>query len=145
MTEEKIILTDEPLKSPDQDKLGFAPFAKRIATIIKNMQVKESVVFAVYGKWGSGKTTFLDFLTYYLKGDESIIIVKFNPWWFSEKEDLIRQFLYNLKLAWDRSTKLKDIAKKLEPYIEAFGEIPKFGWVFKFFSKFTRDSQKNIA
>ena len=145
MTEEKIILTDEPLKSPDQDKLGFAPFAKRIATIIKNMQVKESVVFAVYGKWGSGKTTFLDFLTYYLKGDESIIIVKFNPWWFSEKEDLIRQFLYNLKLTLGRSTKLKDIAKKLEPYIEAFGEIPKFGWIFKVVSKLIRASQKNIA
>jgi len=145
MTEEKIILTDEPLKSPDQDKLGFAPFAKRIATIIKNMQVKESVVFAVYGKWGSGKTTFLDFLTYYLKDDESIIIVKFNPWWFSEKEDLIRQFLYNLKLTLDRSTKLKDIAKKLEPYIEAFGEIPKFGWIFKVVSKLIRASQKNIA
>jgi len=142
MTEEKIILTDESLKSPDQDKLGFAPFAERIATIIKDIQVEESVVFAVYGKWGSGKTTFIDFLTYYLKDDESITIVKFNPWWFSGKEDLIRQFLYNLKLTWDRSTKLKDIAKKLEPYIEAFGEIPKFGWVFKFFSKFTRDSQK---
>ena len=79
MTEEKIIFTDEPLKSPNQDRLGFAPFAGRIATIIKNMQVKESIVFAVCGKWGSGKTTFLNFLAYYLKGDESIIIVQFNP------------------------------------------------------------------
>jgi len=52
MTEKKIILADEPLKSPDQDKLGFAPFTKRIATIIKNMQVKESIVFAIYGEWG---------------------------------------------------------------------------------------------
>jgi len=145
MTEEKIIFTDEPLKSPNQDRLGFAPFAKRIATIIKNMQVKESIVFAVCGKWGSGKTTFLNFLAYYLKGDESIIIVQFNPWWFSGKEDLIQQFLYNLKLTLDRSTKLKDIAKKLEPYIKAFGEIPKFGWIFKVVSKLIRASQKNIA
>jgi len=124
MTGEKIILTDEPLKSPNQDRLGFAPFAEKNATIIKNMQVKESVVFAVYGKWGSGKTTFLNFLVHYLKEEDSIIIVKFNPWWFSGREDLIRQFLYNLKLTLDRSTKLKDVVKKLEPYVEALGEIP---------------------
>jgi len=144
MGEEKIILTDEPLKSPDQDKLGFAPFAKRIATIIKNMQVKESIVFAVYGEWGSGKTTFLNFLTYYLKDGNSITIVKFNPWWFSGKEKLIRQFLHNLKLTLDRSTKLKDIAKTLEPYIEAIGEIPQIGGFFKAGWKFIKVSQKNI-
>jgi len=46
----KIILTDKPLESPEQDKLGFAPFAQRIANVIKNMEVKESVIFGVYGK-----------------------------------------------------------------------------------------------
>ena len=145
MTEEKIIFTDEPLKSPEQDRLGFAPFAERVANVIKNMQVKESIVFAVYGKWGSGKTTFLNFLTSYLNDDNSITIVKFNPWWFSGKEDLIRQFLHNLKLTLDRSTKLKEIAKALEPYIEALGEIPKFGWIFKVVSGFKKASRKSIV
>lgn len=141
---EKIILTDEPLKSPYQDKLAFAPFAKKIATIIKNMQVKENIVFAVYGKWGSGKTTFLNFLAHHLKEDDSIIIVKFNPWWFSGKEDLIRQFLYNLKITLGKSTNLKNIAKTLEPYIEALGEIPQLGGFFRVGWRFIKASQKNI-
>ena len=144
MTGEKIILTDEPLKSPNQDRLGFAPFAEKNATIIKNMQVKESVVFAVYGKWGSGKTTFLNFLVHYLKEEDSIIIVKFNPWWFSGREDLIRQFLYNLKLTLGRSTKLKYVVKILEPYVEALGEIPQIGGIFKAVQKFKKASQKSV-
>jgi len=83
---EQMVLADVPLKTPEQDKLGFAPFAKRVASVIKRMDVKESVVFGIYGKWGSGKTTFLNFLTHYLNTDNSVIIVRFNPWWFSGKE-----------------------------------------------------------
>ncbi len=146
MTEEEIIFTDEPLKSPGQDILGFAPFAERVAdVIIKNKQVKESIVFAVYGKWGAGKTTFLNFITSYLNNQNTITIVNFNPWWFSGKEDLIRQFLHNLKLTLNKSTKLKEIAKALEPYIEAFAEIPKVGWIFKGVSKLKKNSQKSIV
>ena len=113
MTGEKIILTDEPLKSPNQDRLGFAPFAEKIATIIKNMQVKESVVFAVYGKWGSGKTTFLNFLVHYLKEEDSIIIVKFNPWWFSGKENLLLQFFNTLNVVLGKDgTKLEKVTNR---------------------------------
>ena len=144
MKEEKIILTDKPLESPEQDRLGFAPFAQRIANVIKNMEVKESVVFGVYGKWGSGKTTFLNFLTYYLKDDESITIVKFNPWWFSGKEDLIWQFFQNIKLTFDKLIKLKNIAKTLEPYIEALGAFPKVGGFFEALLKYIETSQKTV-
>ena len=145
MTEERIILKDEPLKSPNKDRLGFAPFAERVANVIKNMKVKESIVFAIYGKWGSGKTTFLNFIISYLEDINSVTIVKFNPWWFSGKEDLIRQFFHNLKLTLDKSIKLKEIAKALEPYIEALGEVPKFGWIFKVVSRFKKASQKSIV
>jgi len=123
MTEEKIIFTDEPLKSPNQDRLGFAPFAGRIATIIKNMQVKESIVFAVCGKWGSGKTTFLNFLAHYLKEDNSIIIVKFNPWWFSGKEHLLLQFFNTLNVALSKDgSKLE----KMTEHLKIFSRILSF-------------------
>jgi len=142
--EEKTILTDQPLESPEQDKLGFAPFAERVATLIKTMQVKESIVFGVYGKWGTGKTTFLNFLTYYLKNDESIVIVKFNPWWFSGKEDLIWQFFKSIKLSFGRLTKLRKIVKTLEPYMEAFGMVPNIGWIVKTLLKCKKAFQKDV-
>ncbi len=146
MKKEKIILADQPLESPEQDKLGFAPFAQHIATIIKNLQVKESVVFGLYGKWGTGKTTFLNFLTYYLNDDESIVIVKFNPWWFSGKEDLIGQFLQNIKLTFDKSTKTmqKNISKKIDPYIKALGAVPKVGWIAKTWMEYEKASEKTV-
>ena len=122
MDERKIILTEKPLKSPDQDKLGFAPFAKRIANIIKDMQVTESIVFSVCGKWGSGKTTFLNFLAHYLKEDDSIIIVKFNPWWFSGKENLLLQFFNTLNVALDKDgSKLEKVTKHLKIFSNILG------------------------
>ncbi len=122
MAKEKIILTDKSLKSPDQDKLGFAPFAKRIADIIKNMQVKESIVFAVCGRWGSGKTTFLNFLAHYLKKDDSIIIVKFNPWWFSGKENLLLQFFNTINAALGKDgSKLEKVTKHLKIFSRILG------------------------
>ena len=140
MTGEKIILTDEPLKSPNQDRLGFAPFAEKIATIIKNMQVKESVVFAVYGKWGSGKTTFLNFLVHYLKEEDSIIIVKFNPWWFSGKENLLLQFFNTLNVVLGKDgTKLEKVTKYLKIFSKILGLLSSSAPIISPFLKPAKD------
>jgi len=140
MTEEKIIFTDEPLKSPDQDRLGFAPFAERIATIIKNMQVKESIVFAVCGKWGSGKTTFLNFLTHYLKENDSIIIVQFNPWWFSGKENLLLQFFNTLNVVLGKDgTKLEKVTKHLKIFSKILGLLSSSAPIISPFLKPAKD------
>jgi len=119
-----MVLADVPLKTPEQDKLGFAPFAKRVASVIKRMDVKESVVFGIYGKWGSGKTTFLNFLTHYLNNDNSVIIVRFNPWWFSGKEKLLLQFFSNLSRTLGRSDKLKEVVDKLKLFLKFLKPLP---------------------
>ncbi len=119
-----MVLTDTPLKNPEQDRLGFAPFAKRVASVIKHMDIKESVIFAVYGKWGSGKTTFLNFLTHYLSDDDSVIITRFNPWWFSGKEKLLLQFFSNLSRTLGRDDKLKEIVSKLKLFLKILKALP---------------------
>ena len=135
-----MILTDEPLKSPDQDRLGFAPFAKRIATIIKNMQVKESIVFAVCGKWGSGKTTFLNFLTHYLMEKDSIITVKFNPWWFSGKENLLLQFFNTLNVVLGKNgSKLEKVTKHLKIFSKILGLLSSSAPIISPFLKPAKD------
>jgi len=118
------VLADEPLRTPEQDRLGFASFAEGVASVIKHMEVKESVVFAVYGKWGSGKTTFLNFLTHYLSGDDLVIIVRFNPWWFSGKEKLLLQFFSNLSKVLGRSDKLKEVVSKLKLFLRILKPLP---------------------
>lgn len=119
MKEKIEISTDQPLKSPENDRLGFAPFAKKIADIIKTMQVNESIVFAVQGKWGSGKSTFLNFINFYLNDSDTTIIVKFNPWWFRNKEDLLMKFFLIMQKTLGKTGKFKKVIK----YLDTFSKI----------------------
>ena len=86
---------DSALSDPKADRLGYATFAKHLADGICQMAIAEGYVIAVYGPWGSGKSTILNFLVHYLKQrpeDEQPIIVPFNPWLFSGQDDISRRF-----------------------------------------------------
>jgi len=52
---------DRPKTNPIDDRLGYAPFAKHLAESICEMNAAEGLVIAVYGAWGSGKTSLLNF------------------------------------------------------------------------------------
>ncbi|MEW5856642.1 MAG: P-loop NTPase fold protein [Cyanobacteriota bacterium] len=91
---------DNALIEPKQDRLGYAPFAKHLADSICQMNFPEGFVIAVYGSSGFGKSTLLNFLTYYLQQkpeSEQPIIVPFNPWLFSGGEDITRRFINQLQ------------------------------------------------
>jgi predicted KAP-like P-loop ATPase len=89
-----------PLIDPNDDRLGYAPFAKNLANSICQMSPPDGFVMAVYGPWGSGKSTLLNFIVHYLEQkpeSEQPIIVPFNPWWFSGQEDLTKRFFGQLQ------------------------------------------------
>jgi predicted KAP-like P-loop ATPase len=46
----------------------------------------------IYGEWGTGKTSVLEFITSIAKHDEQILI-RFNPWQHSTKGALWRAFV----------------------------------------------------
>jgi len=90
-----LLSADKALTDPSGDRLGYAPFARNIAESICKMVPAEGFVIAVYGSWGSGKTTLLNFVEAFLKEEienQRIVVVRFNPWWFSGQEDLTRRF-----------------------------------------------------
>ena len=91
---------DRPGSNPSSDRLGYAPFAKSLAQSIVKLSRPEGHVIALYGSWGSGKTTMLNYIRHYLnemEPSEQPIIVAFNPWWFSGSEDLIWAFLNQMQ------------------------------------------------
>jgi predicted KAP-like P-loop ATPase len=51
---------DQPITCKDNDKLGRAKFSLDLAKGIKDLQIKDSYVIALYGKWGSGKTSIIN-------------------------------------------------------------------------------------
>src|SRR5687767_1983636 len=90
---------DRPLQDPEDDRLGYAPFARNLADGLARMAPANGFVVALYGPWGSGKSTALNFVSWYLQDDQRegrVLIVPFNPWWFSGQHDLTKRFLEQL-------------------------------------------------
>lgn len=112
---------DKPLKNPEQDRLGYKSFAKHLAISICKMTPPEGLVLALYGEWGSGKSTVLKFVAHYLEQekDNPPIVVDFNPWWFSGREDLTMFFFSELNAL--LSSDLKTIAKDIGDALSTLG------------------------
>ncbi len=86
---------DRPGIDPKDDLFGHAPFAKGLAGSICRYSSSDGLVLALYGPWGSGKSTVLSYVRHYLEQQaecEQPVVVTFNPWWFSGQENLARAF-----------------------------------------------------
>lgn len=96
-------IPDRPCREPSDDRLGYAPLARRIAQSVLRGCPAEGLVVGLHGTWGQGKTTFLNFLEHEVANDGDDdpppLVVRFNPWWFSGREDLVRRFFREFESA----------------------------------------------
>ena len=121
---------DLPLTDPAQDTLGYAPFAQQLAKSVTQMASSEGLVLAIYGPWGSGKTTAINFIQHYLNAlptDQKPYIVPFNPWWFSGQEDLTLRFFSALN-ATLRASRANNIADKIADFADLVSDAPLPWW-----------------
>jgi len=120
---------DAPLDNEELDLFDRAPFANRIADTIGGRSDPSSLVVAVYGPWGDGKTTVLNFIRNRLRMHPSIITVTFNPWRMEGEQALLQGFFVTLADALD-----KDLATKSErvgDFLKRYGVLLKAapgGW-----------------
>lgn len=118
---------DRPGTEPKDDLFGHAPFAKSLADSICRYQGSDGLVLALYGPWGSGKSTVLNYVQHFLEQrpeDEQPVLVKFNPWWFSGQENLARAFLGQLQAVLPaRSEKFKQLGDLLADFAEGVGGL----------------------
>jgi len=123
-----LLSSDRPLNDPAADLFGHAPFAKAIARSLLRDCPPEGLVIGIYGAWGLGKSTALNFLERYLvdlAGDEDPpLVIRFNPWWFSGQDDLVRRFFNAFESAVfnARATRRK-LKTKLAAFASALGEL----------------------
>lgn len=88
--------SDVPQTDPANDAFGYAPFAQRLAEAVCRTPSPQGLVMAIHGPWGSGKSSLLNFVKYYLSclpKIEQPVVIDFNPWWFGNREHLATQFL----------------------------------------------------
>ena len=83
--------SDAPIISKNEDKLNRDNFAKNLANAIQSFPVNESLSVGLIGKWGTGKTSIINLTKNYIN-DDKLIIIEFNPWYFSTQNNLYQQF-----------------------------------------------------
>jgi len=88
----QFINNDNPIKTVEEDILGFKSLAKRIShsIISSNIDTSNSFTIAIEGQWGSGKTSLVNLIKNEIK--DEVIILKFNPWMINDFEQLIKYF-----------------------------------------------------
>ena len=135
---------DRPKEHLTDDRLGYANFAQSLARSIAGLAPTDGIVLAVNGAWGSGKTTAVNMIVEALANlqkdapsSREIVPVRFNPWWFSEQEDLIKAFFAELSGSLDKKVSEKvgagfrKLARRLasskELVIAGLGLIPGAG------------------
>lgn len=118
---------DRPSLDPKNDLFGHAPFAKSLADSICLYPGNDGLVLALYGPWGSGKSTVLNYVRHYLcqrPALEQPVVVTFNPWWFSGQENLARAFLGQLQAVLPaKSEKFKLLGDLLADFAEGIGGL----------------------
>lgn len=149
--------TDKPINDIKEDKLGRGIFARQLANAIINYKTTDNYAISLQGKWGCGKTSVLNMAIEEIKNlssgfDEKdrIIVVQFNPWNFTDTNQLINQFFLTLtnSLALEnKQEKIRNVGSAIEKYSSAleYSEyIPVVGKYLKLLPKLSVAFGKSI-
>ena len=77
----------QPLTDSKDDKLQFEKPCQQISNFINGFPNNQPYSIALFGNWGSGKSTMLNFIEQKLNNKNNIII-RFNPWQVLNDENL---------------------------------------------------------
>jgi predicted KAP-like P-loop ATPase len=110
MSTPSLLAADQPITSPSEDRLRRSGYACQTARALQRDSLQNSLIVALLGRWGSGKTSLLNLIEYYLvtedaegikraPGSSGPIIVRFNPWLFADQNQLSSRFFRAISLA----------------------------------------------
>jgi predicted KAP-like P-loop ATPase len=131
--------SDKPIENENDDRFQRYGFSKRVAETIIQRKSTDCIVIGVYGAWGEGKTSVINFIEKELEGQETILSFKFNPWRFTDENALLLHFFQQLASALNtniktRTEKIGDLIGKYSdlvnydaPWIGNIGKALKFG------------------
>ena len=87
---------DEPLGTNKEDELGYSDYAKILAEKIISSHFARAFAIGINGKWGVGKTSFIDLIKRHLSMHD-YIEVNFNPWNSSDPQAIINDFFETIE------------------------------------------------
>lgn len=123
--------SDKAIKIRDEDELNRRNFASLLGKTILNYENEESLVVGLLGGWGYGKTSILNMTIDYINidsgmNDQKCLIMEFNPWLFSNQNNIIKKFFDELTITLDDEKingKIKSYMQKLIPPILSLSSL----------------------
>jgi predicted KAP-like P-loop ATPase len=123
---------DAPIQSAKEDLLGRANFASVLTRAIVGTSGPDSFVVGIHGKWGTGKSSVMNLIVEQIhelnrsakSDEEKLYPLRFNPWNFSDQNQLIFQFLkqfraHMLNFQGTARKTAERVADALDEYAEA--------------------------
>lgn len=110
--------SDKPIDNNKNDKLHRKTFSSQIAHAILSYNSSENFTISLCGPWGSGKTSILNMIKEEINRlsndypiDKKPIIINFNPWNYSSREQLLSQFFLTIndELHYNHNDSLKKL------------------------------------
>ena len=86
---------DDPLIDPAADCLDRSKFAENIFKLLDGTPVETRLRIGIFGAWGSGKTTVMNFIKYQCK-EKGHPVAVFSPWQFNSREEAWKGFVSSL-------------------------------------------------
>lgn len=119
--------TDKLINNQDQDLLGRSFFSSQLGKAIYEYNAKDGLVIGLFGKWGTEKTSIINMAINEINSlancdkkeksnENKPLIIKFSPWNYSDKDNLITLFFQSLKNKINYSVNTQQKRQELLPY-----------------------------
>nr|WP_321227143.1 P-loop NTPase fold protein [uncultured Psychroserpens sp.] len=132
MAESLNFIGDNPIEKIEDDLFNFEHYALKVQKLIQhNSNNSNPLTIGVYGKWGEGKTSFLNLIENKIdlwekdnKSDKGILKYHFNPWRYSSENEMLFDFFDGLAKSMfvEKNRKLKKVGEgiiRVSKYLKA--------------------------
>ncbi|WP_429071674.1 KAP family P-loop NTPase fold protein [Aeromonas veronii] len=114
--------SDRPISRVEDDLLGRSTFSEDLATAISSWHGKDSLVVALHGDWGSGKSSIKNMAISKLETltRNKPSVVNFSPWEWAAQEKITASFFKEISKSIGHIDKSKE-GKKLSKMLIKYG------------------------
>ena len=114
--------SDRPITTMEEDLLGRSGFSTDLANAMASWQGKDSLVVALHGDWGSGKSSIKNMALIRLDeiSEEKPDVIEFSPWEWAAQDKITASFFQEISKSVGRTDK-SESGKKLAATLKKYG------------------------
>ncbi len=113
---------DRPITTIEEDLLGRSGFSTDLANAMASWQGKDSLVVALHGNWGSGKSSIKNMALIQLENisEDKPTVMEFSPWEWAAQEKITASFFEEISKSVGRIDE-SESGKKLAALLKKYG------------------------